>query len=114
LIACLGLFALSAYTSEQRTKEIGVRKVLGASIGSIIMLLSRELGKLVLIAFLIAVPIAWYSMDIWLNQFAYKASPGLTTFVLAGFLALVIAFLAMSFQSIKAARTNPVDSLKNE
>jgi len=113
-VACLGLFALSAYTSEQRTKEIGVRKVLGASVSSIIILLSKEFGRLVAIAFVIAIPIAWYGMSTWLNQFAYKTAAGITTYFLAGIIALFVAFVAMSFQSIRAARTNPVDSLRSE
>jgi len=113
-VACLGLFALSAYTSEQRTKEIGVRKVLGATEKSIILLLSKEFGRLVLIAFIIAVPVGWYAMNMWLSQFAYKKEPGLIIYVAAGIIALLVAFVTMSFQSIKAARANPVDSLRSE
>ena len=114
LIACLGLFGLAAFTAEQRTKEIGVRKVLGASVGSIVALLSKDFLKLVLIAIVIASPIAWYAMNRWLQDFAYKIDIEWWVFALAGLLAVVIAFLTVSFQSIKAALTNPVKSLRSE
>jgi len=113
-VACLGLFGLATFTAEQRTKEIGVRKVLGASVGSIIGLLSREFLKLVLIAILIATPIAWYAMNRWLQDFAYKISIEWWVFVLVGVIAVGIALLTVSFQSIKAALMNPVKSLRAE
>jgi len=114
IIACLGLFGLSTFTAEQRTKEIGVRKVLGASVASIVSLLSKDFLKLVLIAIVIAVPAGWYWMRIWLQDFAYKTSIDWWIFALAGVLSLVIAIVTISFQSIKAALMNPVESLKSE
>lgn len=114
VIACLGLFGLAAFTAEQRTKEIGVRKVLGASVGSIIALLSKDFLKLVLIAILLAVPIAWFAMNRWLQAFAYRIDLEWWVFALAGLLAVVIALLTISFQSIKAALMDPVKSLKTE
>ncbi|WP_018618103.1 ABC transporter permease [Spirosoma luteum] len=113
-IACLGLFGLAAFTTEQRTKEIGVRKVLGASIGSIVTLLSKDFIKLVLIAIVIASPVAWYGMNRWLQDFAYKIDIAWWMFALAGLLAVGIALLTVSFQSIKAALMNPVKSLRSE
>lgn len=114
LVSCLGLFALVAFTTERRTKEIGIRKVLGASILGIVTLLARDFLKLVLIAIIIASPIAWYAMDTWLQDFAYKIDIEWWVFVLAGFLAAGIALLTVSSQSIKAALMNPVKSLKTE
>ncbi|MFC5411003.1 ABC transporter permease [Larkinella bovis] len=114
LIACLGLFGLAAFMAEQRTKEIGVRKVLGASTVSIIGLLSKDFLKLVLIAILIATPIAWYGMNQWLEDFAYKIDVPWWVFAVAGLVAVLIAFVTVSFQSIKAALTNPVKSLRAE
>jgi ABC-type antimicrobial peptide transport system permease subunit len=114
LIACLGLFGLAAFTAEQRMKEIGVRKILGASIVSLIALLSQDFLKLVLIAILIASPIAWWCMNQWLNEFAYKVTIDWWLFALAGSLAVGIALLTVSFQSIKAALMNPVKSLRSE
>ena len=114
LIACLGLFGLAAFMAEQRTKEIGVRKVLGASITSIIGLLSKDFLKLVLIAILIASPIAWWAMNQWLKDFAYKIDIEWWMFALAGILAVGIALVTVSFQSIKAALMNPVKSLRSE
>ncbi|WP_247233090.1 ABC transporter permease [Telluribacter sp. SYSU D00476] len=114
LIGCLGLFGLAAYTAERRTKEIGVRKVLGASIGDIVTMLSRDFMKLVLIAIVIASPIAWYAMNRWLSDFAFKVDIQWWIFVAAGLLAVGIALLTVSFQSIKAALMNPVKSLKSE
>ncbi len=113
-IACLGLFGLAAFTTEQRTKEIGIRKVLGASISNLVMLLSKEFLKLVLIAVIFAFPLAYLSMDKWLQHFAYRIDIGLITFVLAGVLALAIALATVSFQAIKAAVSDPVDALKYE
>ena len=114
LIACLGLFGLAAYATEQRTKEIGVRKVLGASVGSLITLLSKDFLKLVLIAIVIATPIGWWMMSRWLQDFAYRVDLSWWVFALAGFLAVGIAILTVSFQSIKAALMNPVKSLRSE
>jgi putative ABC transport system permease protein len=114
VIASLGLFALSAFTAEQRNKEIGIRKVLGASVPSIVILLSREFGKLILIAFLLAAPIAWYAVNWWLKNYTYKVEIGIWVYVLAGFSAFMIAWLTMSYQSIKAATANPVTSLRSE
>ncbi|MTI89348.1 MAG: FtsX-like permease family protein [Balneolaceae bacterium] len=114
VVACLGLFGLSAYSAERRTKEIGIRKVLGASIGSILSLLSRDFVMLVIISFVIAIPIGSYAIDQWLSNFAYKIEPGPGIFALAGGTAFAIALLTVSWQSIKAAMANPVDSLRNE
>ena len=113
-IACLGLFGLAAFTAEARTKEIGVRKVLGASVASILTLLSKDFLKLVLIAIVIASPIAWYIMTWWLQDFAYKITIEWWVFALAGLLAVGIALLTVSFQSVKAALMNPVKSLRSE
>jgi len=113
-IACLGLYGLAAFTAEQRRKEIGVRKVLGASIASIITLLSKEFLKLVGIAFLIAAPIAYYFMSEWLQDFENRTNINLMVFILAGVVALVIAWVTMGFQSWNAARINPAQSLKDE
>ncbi len=113
-IACLGLFGLATFTAEQRTKEIGVRKVLGASVASIVTLLSKDFLKLVLIAIVIASPIAWYAMNEWLADFAYKIDIEWWYFALAGVLAVGIALLTVSFQSVKAALMSPVESLRSE
>jgi len=113
-IASMGLFGLAAFTAETRTKEIGVRKVLGASVASIVTLLSKDFLKLVLIAIVIASPIAWYAMNEWLSDFAYKINISWWVFALAGGLAVGIALLTVSFQSVKAALTNPVESLRSE
>ncbi len=114
IVASLGLFGLASLTTIQRTKEIGVRKVLGASVGSIVMLLSKDFLKLVLIAIVIASPIAWYAMNRWLQDFAYKIDMEWWVFALAGLLAIGIALLTVSFQSVKAALMNPVKSLRSE
>ena len=114
LVACLGLFGLAAFIAEQRTKEIGIRKVLGASVSGITSLLTKDFLKPVLISFLIASPIAWYLMNKWLQDFAYRINIQWWVLVLAGVTALFIAVITISFQSIKAAVANPVDSLKNE
>jgi putative ABC transport system permease protein len=114
VIACLGLFGLAAFAAEQRTKEIGVRKVLGASVAGVIGLLSKDFVKLVLIANLIAWPIAWYAMNRWLQDFAYRVDISWWVFALAGGMALVIALLTVSTQAIKAALANPVESLRYE
>jgi putative ABC transport system permease protein len=113
-IACLGLFGLATFTAEQRIKEIGVRKVLGANIGQIIGLLSKDFLKLVLVACVFAFPIAWYAMHKWLQEFAYRIEISWWIFAIAGVSALLIAFLTVSYQAIKAALMNPVKSLKTE
>ncbi|MBD2702352.1 ABC transporter permease [Spirosoma sp. BT702] len=113
-IACLGLFGLASFTAEQRTKEIGVRKVLGASVFSIVTLLSRDFLIVVLIAILIASPIAWWFLNRWLQSYAYKTDLNWWLFALAGFAMIGIALLTVSFQSIKAALMNPVKSLRSE
>lgn len=114
LIACLGLLGLAAYTAEQRTKEIGIRKTLGASVFSILILLSKEFTKWIIISNLIAWPIAYYVMTRWLEDFYYRTEIGIWIFLLSGIAALLIAIVTVSTQAIKAALTNPVDSLKYE
>lgn len=113
-VACLGLFAMAAYTAEQRTKEIGVRKVLGASILDIIKLLSTDYVKLVLLGFTVALPLAWYAMHKWLQEFAYRTDLNIWIFVGAGLMTLLVALLTVSWQSIRAALINPVNSLRSE
>jgi putative ABC transport system permease protein len=113
-IACLGLFGLTVFAAEQRTKEIGIRKVLGASITKIFLLLSKEFIRWVLLANLIAWPVAYFVMNKWLQNFAYRINIGIIAFLLAGGSALLIAYLTVSYQSIKSARANPVDSLRYE
>ena len=114
LIGCLGLFGLVTYAAEQRIKEIGVRKVLGASVSGIVAMLSKDFAKLILIASLIAFPIAWWAMHKWLQSFAYRITISWWIFIVAGFTALVIALLTVSFQAIRAAIANPVKSLRTE
>jgi putative ABC transport system permease protein len=114
IIACLGLFGLVTYAAEQRTREVGIRKVLGASVSSIVTLLSKDLLVLVLVAALFAFPIAWYAMHTWLQDFAYRIQLNWWIFAMAGFAALLIAFLTVCFQAIKAAVANPVKSLRTE
>ena len=113
-ISCIGLFGLAFYLTEQRTKEIGIRKVLGSSILKIVIILSKDFMKWVLLANIIAWPLAYYFMDIWLQSFAYRTNMRVGTFLLSGALALMIAMLTVSYQSIKAATANPVDSLRYE
>ncbi len=113
-IACLGLYGLASFTTEQKTKEIGIRKVLGASIQSIVTLLSKEFIKLVIISFVIAAGVTFYFMRLWLDDFAYRTDLNPGTFILAGLLALVIAWLTMGIQSYRAARMNPARSLRDE
>lgn len=113
-ISCLGLFGLAAFAAQQRTKEIGVRKVLGASVSSIVGLLSKDFLKLVLIAIVIASPIAWYAMNHWLADFAYKVDISWWVFALAGLAAVTIALITVGYQSVKAALMNPVESLRSE
>ncbi|MBD3616745.1 MAG: ABC transporter permease [Gracilimonas sp.] len=114
IIACLGLFGLASLMIIRRTKEIGVRKVLGASSKSIVLLVNKEFTKLVAIAFVIAAPIAWYGMSNWLQDFAYRIEMGIGVFLLAGITVLAVAWLTVSYQSVKATLINPVDSLRSE
>jgi putative ABC transport system permease protein len=113
-IACLGLLGLALFATAQRTKEIGVRKVLGASVSNIVLLLSRDFIKLVLVAFVIASPVAWLIMHNWLQNFAYRINISWWVFALAAITALLIALITVSFQAIKAAIANPVKSLRSE
>jgi len=113
-IACLGLLGLSLFATIQRTKEIGVRKVLGASVSNIVLLLSKDFIKLVVIAICIAVPIAWYVLHGWLQDFAYRISINVWVFILSGTVAIIVALVTISFQAIKAAGANPVKSLRSE
>jgi len=113
-ISCLGLFGLASFMAEQRTKEIGIRKVLGATISSIMRLLSREYTKWVLLANILAWPVAYLGMRKWLQGFAYQVDINILTFVLAGLLTLVIALLTVSYQAIKTAVANPVEALHHE
>jgi len=114
MIACLGLFGLAAYAAEQRTKEIGIRKILGANVSTIVSLLSKDFLKLVLISIVISTPIAWWAMQRWLQSFAYRQNIQWWVIALAGFTAILVAFVTISFQSIKAALSNPVNSLRSE
>jgi putative ABC transport system permease protein len=113
-IGCLGLFGMASFAAEQRTKEIGIRKVLGASVPGVIALLSKDFTKLVLLGFIIAAPVAYMAMRRWLDDFAYRIELGAGVFLLAGAVALLIAWLTVSYQSIKAALANPVESLRYE
>ena len=113
-ISCLGLFGIATFSAEQRTKEIGVRKVLGASATEIATLLSRDLLGLVIVALLVAVPAAWWALTQWLAMYAFHVSLSVGLFVGAAFVTVSIALLTVSFQSIKAALANPVNSLRTE
>jgi putative ABC transport system permease protein len=114
LIACLGLFGLATFNTLQRVKEIGIRKVLGASVFNIVQLLSREIIVLILVANLVAWPLAWYFMDQWLDTFAYRIDINVWLYLLAAFAALLIALITVSTQTIKAARSNPANTLRYE
>jgi putative ABC transport system permease protein len=113
-IACLGLFGLATYVGEQRAKEISIRKVMGATITQVMGLLFKDFTILILIAFIIAAPLGWYLMNEWLNGFAFHIGVNVWVIFIAGFASLLIAVVTISFQSIKAARENPVKALKNE
>ena len=113
-IACMGLLGLAAYVTQKRTKEIGVRKVIGASTMQIVGLLSKDFLKLVFIALIIATPIAWFGMNRWLQDFAFAISLSWWMFILAGVIAIAIAFATVSYQSIKAAMANPIQALRDE
>lgn len=114
LISCLGLYGLAAFTTEQRTKEIGIRKVLGGSVFTLIAMLSKEFARWVLVANVIAWPLAWVAMSRWLQNFEYKIDIGWWVFFVAGGLALLIALVTVSSQAIKAALANPVKALRYE
>jgi len=114
LISCIGLFGLAAYTAERRTKEIGIRKVLGASVTNVVALLSKDFLLLVGIATLVAFPLAWWLMYRWLQDFSYRISIEWWVFAVAGLLAVTIALLTIIFQALKAGLMNPVKSLRTE
>ena len=114
VIASLGLFALAAFMAEKKVKEIGIRKVLGASVSSIVIMFSKDFGRLVIIAFVIAVPVAWYVVNLWLQGFAYRETPGFWIYAGSGIISLAIAWLTVSYQSFKAAISDPVNSLRDE
>ncbi|CAN5171537.1 ABC transporter permease [soil metagenome] len=113
-IACLGLLGLATFTAKQRTKEIGIRKVLGASVTNIVTLLSKDFMKLIIMAILVATPLCWLAMSHWLNEFAYKIDITIDVFIVAGIVAIAIALATISWQSVRAALANPVNSLRNE
>jgi len=113
-IACLGLFGMASFTAEQRTKEIGIRKVLGATVAGVVVLLSKTFLKLVIIANVIAWPVAYFAMKNWLKNFAYQTSINVWVFLMTGALALAITLLTVSYQSIRAALSNPADAIKYE
>jgi putative ABC transport system permease protein len=113
-ISCLGLMGLASYSTVQRTKEIGIRKVVGASVGQIVYLLSRDFLQLVLLAFVVSAPIAWWLIEGWLKGFAYHIPIKWWVFAIAGLLAMLIAVVTVSFQAMKAALVNPVNSLRSE
>jgi len=114
VICCLGLFGLAHLAAQRRTKEIGIRKVLGATVTSIASLLTRDFLKLVIVSLVVASPLAWWVMNNWLQDFAYRIDIGWWMFILAGSIAIVIAMITVSFQAIKAAVANPVQSLRTE
>jgi putative ABC transport system permease protein len=114
LISCLGLFGLATYTTQVKTREIGIRKVLGASVAGVTGMLAKDFVKLVAIAVIIATPMGWYAMNKWLQDFAYRTSIGVWVFLAAGAIAIAIALITVSSQAIRAALANPVKSLKTE
>lgn len=114
IISCLGLYGLSTYMAERRFKEIGIRKVMGATVSQIVAMMSGEFMKLVAIAFVISIPVSWYGITKWLEGFAYRTQADVWVFVYAGTGALAIALLTVSFESIRAASNNPVQALRNE
>jgi putative ABC transport system permease protein len=113
-VACLGLFGLAMFSAEQRIREIGIRKVLGASVGNIVTLMSKDFLRLVLIAVLIALPLAWWVMKRWLEDFVYRITLSWWMFAAAGVLAIAIAFITVSYQALRAAMSNPVEAIKHE
>jgi ABC-type antimicrobial peptide transport system permease subunit len=114
LISCLGLFGLALFTARRREKEIGIRKVLGATVGNLTLLLSRDFVLMVCLALLIASPVAWYFADAWLRNFAYRISMNIWVLLEAGLAAIALALLTVGYQAVHAARANPVDTLRNE
>lgn len=114
VICCLGLYGLSVYVAERRVKEIGIRKVLGASVSTIVKMLSLDFIKLIIIAFVVATPLGYYAMDKWLSGFAYKVEPGIFVFILSGVITFTIAWLTIGFESLKAASGNPIKALRSE
>jgi len=114
IIACLGLFGLASFTAERRTKEIGIRKALGATVPGMVTLLSKDFTRLVIVSNIIAWPVAYYMMNRWLQSFAYKADMSISTFIISGLLALLIALLTIGFQATRSAVSNPVNSLRYE
>ena len=114
LIACLGLLGLSSFMAEQRTREIGVRKVLGATITNVILLLSRDFTKLVLLAFVVGAPASYYVIQAWLEGFPYRIELGMGVFLFAGLAALIIAWLTVGYQAFKAATANPAEAVQAE
>jgi putative ABC transport system permease protein len=113
IISCLGLYGLSVYVAERKTKEIGIRKVVGASVQGIVTMLSTEYIKLIVVSFVISIPLGYYSMTKWLDGFAYKIEPGVTVFLISGLVSFLIAWLTISFESFRAAMKNPVETLRN-
>jgi putative ABC transport system permease protein len=113
-VACLGLFGLAAFTTERRTKEIGIRKVLGASVRDVLLLLSKDFSKLVAFAFVVASPFAFFAMNAWLQNFAYRIDSSMTTFLLCGILVLLVALITVSSQALRAALANPAKALRYE
>jgi putative ABC transport system permease protein len=113
-IACLGLLGLSSYATESRKKEIGVRKVNGATTFELVTLLTKDFSVLILIAFIISVPLAYYFSTLWLNNFAYKTDIGVMIFIISGVLSLLLAVITVSYHTFRAARANPVQSLRYE
>ena len=114
LIGCMGLFALAAFSAEQRIKEIGIRKVLGASVVNLTTLLAKNFLRLVLLASLLAFPVAWWAMHNWLQDFPYRVNISFWVFVVTGLASLLIALITVSFQAVKAAMSNPVKNLRTE
>jgi putative ABC transport system permease protein len=114
LISCFGLYGLSLYVAERKTKEIGIRKVVGATAQSIVGMLSIEYVRLIVISFAVSVPLGYYFMNKWLDQFAYKITPGVTVFFVSGLISFAIAWLTISFESFRAANRNPVETLRNQ
>jgi putative ABC transport system permease protein len=113
-IASIGLFGLTTYIAEQRTREIGIRKVLGASVASLVSLLSKDFLKLILLAVVISMPAAQYVMNKWLSGFAYRITPGLMTYLIPGFAVIAVALMVIATQAIRTSMTDPVKSLRND
>ena len=113
-ISCLGLFGLAAFTAEQRTKEVGIRKILGASAATVLVLINKDFSRLVLIAFVITAPVAWWATNVFLQQYPYRITPHWSVLVFTGLAALVLTIVIVSTQAIKAALSNPVNALRSE